>query len=59
MSKRFIINEVKIYKDKLNIAGEEVNHIKALRHKVGDKIFVNEYEIEILSFSILFNNFSA
>lgn len=51
MSKRFIINGVKIYKDKLNITGEEVNHIKALRHKVGDKIFVNEFEIEILSIS--------
>ena len=51
MSKRFIISESNIYDNKLIIAGADMNHINALRHKVGDKIYVNEYEVEITHIS--------
>lgn len=49
MSKRFIIPEQDLIKkdDVIQITGESVNHIFALRHEVGDKIQINEYEVTI------------
>ena len=51
MSKRFIITNLVVQENKLFIHGEEVNHINVLRHKIGDRIYVNDYEIEILDIS--------
>lgn len=51
MSKRFIIDNVNICDNKLIITGADMNHINALRYKIGDKIYVNEYEVEILHIS--------
>lgn len=51
MAKRFIIDNANICDNKLTIVGIDMNHINALRHKVGDKIYVNEYEVQILQIS--------
>ena len=51
MAKRFIIENVNVSDNKLSIVGQETNHINALRHKVGDRIYVNEYEIQISEIS--------
>ena len=51
MAKRFIIENINISDNKLSIEGNDINHINALRHKVGDRIYVNEYDIEITEIS--------
>ena len=50
MSKRFIVEEKNIMKQAENILvkGEEVHHINVLRYKIGDKVYINNYELEIL-----------
>lgn len=49
MSKRFIVEEKNIQKDEdiLTVKGEEVHHINVLRYKVGDNVYINEYELNI------------
>lgn len=49
MSKRFIVdnNNVLVERDRILIKGDEAHHINVLRHKVGDVIYINEYEVEI------------
>ena len=49
MSKRFITDNKNIMKvdNKIEIVGDEVHHINVLRYKVGDTLFINEYEIVI------------
>lgn len=49
MARRFFVNndEIKINDKSISVIGEEVHHINVLRHKVGDKILVNEYIVKI------------
>lgn len=49
MSKRFIVNEDNIttYAQHVIVKGDEVHHINVLRYKVGDTVYINEYELEI------------
>lgn len=50
MAKRFIVNEkdIEIIDDKtLKIHGDDVKHIQVLRHKIGDKITINNNLCEI------------
>ena len=51
MSKRFIVDENNIDKAEniLIVGGEEVHHINVLRYKIGDKVYINNYELEIQS----------
>ena len=51
MSKRFITdaNNINIENEKITLKGEELHHINVLRHKIGDNIYVNKYEIKITS----------
>lgn len=51
MSKRFIVNcnNIKMDKEKIIVVGEEVHHINVLRYKVGDTVYINEYEVKIES----------
>lgn len=47
MSKRFIVDESNIFVDEqhLVVRGDEVHHINVLRYKVGDAVYLNEYEV--------------
>ena len=49
MSKRFIVDSKNIKKleDKISIFGDEAHHINVLRYRVKDKVYINEYEVEI------------
>lgn len=49
MSKRFITdkNNINIENENIVLKGEELHHINVLRHKVGDNIYINEYEVQI------------
>lgn len=49
MSKRFIVNEdnMTTYAQHVIVKGDEVHHINVLRYKVGDTVYINEYELEI------------
>ena len=49
MSKRFIVENQNIKKqsEKIIVIGAEVHHINVLRYKVGDIIYINEYELKI------------
>lgn len=49
MSKRFIVDNENITKQEysLVVAGNEVHHINVLRYKVGDTVYINEYELKI------------
>ena len=49
MSKRFIVEDKNIVKKEnlIEISGEQVNHIKALRHEVGENINVNNYLVKL------------
>ena len=49
MSKRFIVEDKNIVKKEnlIEISGEQVNHIKALRHEIGENINVNNYLVKL------------
>ena len=49
MSKRFIVDELNISKQEQHVMvkGEEVHHINVLRYEVGDKVYINEFEVVI------------
>lgn len=49
MARRFIVDDNDVYLDGDNITiyGDEVHHINVLRHKVGDKIQINEYIMKL------------
>ncbi|MBR6642019.1 MAG: 16S rRNA (uracil(1498)-N(3))-methyltransferase [Clostridia bacterium] len=49
MSKRFIVDSKNIKKvdNNISIFGDEAHHINVLRYRVKDKVFINEYEVEI------------
>lgn len=49
MSKRFITDNNNIMKvdNIIEIVGDEVHHINVLRYKVGDTLYINEYEVMI------------
>jgi 16S rRNA (uracil1498-N3)-methyltransferase len=49
MSKRFIVDSKNIKKleDKISIFGDEAHHINVLRYRVKDRVYINEYEVEI------------
>ena len=49
MAKRFFVdkNDIEINGENISVYGSEVHHINVLRHKIGDKIKVNEYLIQI------------
>lgn len=49
MSKRFLISKecMNVYDKTISIFGDELNHIKALRYKKKDIIYINEYVVEI------------
>lgn len=53
MAKRFVVdeNDILLNGDIIQIFGTEANHIKVLRHKVGDTININDYVVEIESIS--------
>lgn len=53
MAKRFFVDKdsVQIKESSINVIGEEVHHINVLRHKAGDTVIINEYEVEITSLS--------
>lgn len=50
MSKRFVVDEnnILIENNVVIVKGDEVHHINVLRYKVGDKVYINEYELEII-----------
>lgn len=49
MSKRFIVDEKNITKleQEVIVKGEEVHHINVLRYKIGDKVYINDYALDI------------
>lgn len=49
MSKRFIVEEknITLQEESVLVRGEEVHHINVLRYKIGDKVYINNYEIKI------------
>ena len=49
MSKRFIVENSNIIKEneELIVTGDEVHHINVLRYKLGDNVYINNYEIKI------------
>ena len=49
MARRFIVRgeDIKINDRNISVIGIELHHINVLRHKVGDIIQINEYEIKI------------
>lgn len=53
MAKRFIIakRDININNSNISVYGNELNHINALRYKREDKIYINEYMIEIINIS--------
>lgn len=53
MAKRFIVSENSIEKQDniITVKGEEVHHINVLRYKVGDRAYINDYQIEITKLS--------
>ena len=53
MARRFFVDEekIKLNGENINVIGNEVHHINVLRHKVGDVIKINEYDVEITDIS--------
>ncbi len=53
MARRFFVDEenIKLDGENINVIGNEVHHINVLRHKVGDIIKINEYDVEITDIS--------
>lgn len=53
MSKRFITDEnnINIEQQNITLKGEELHHINVLRHKIGDVIYINEYQVQIIKLS--------
>ncbi len=51
MSKRFIVEDSNVMvEDKyITVRGEEVHHINVLRYKIGDTVYINQYEVNITS----------
>lgn len=49
MAKRFIVEDKDVIKKEnlIEISGEQVNHIKALRHEIGENINVNNYLVKL------------
>jgi len=49
MAKRFFVSEqnISINENIINVTGPEVHHINVLRHKIGDIVRINNYEVEI------------
>jgi len=49
MSKRFIVEEqnITIQEPYIIVKSEEVHHINVLRYRIGDKVYINNYELEI------------
>ncbi|MBQ8042891.1 MAG: 16S rRNA (uracil(1498)-N(3))-methyltransferase [Clostridia bacterium] len=49
MSKRFVVDKSNIFVDEEQVVvkGDEVHHINVLRYKVGDTVYINEYELNI------------
>lgn len=50
MSKRFVVDEKNIenLENNIIVKGKEVHHINVLRYKMGDRLYINNYNIEIL-----------
>lgn len=50
MARRFFVdkNNITVNESSINVIGEEVHHINVLRHKVGDVLKINEYEVEVV-----------
>lgn len=50
MSKRFVVDEQNILLEDntVTIKGEEVHHINVLRYKVGDRVYINSYDLNII-----------
>lgn len=53
MARRFFVDEenIKLDGENINVIGNEVHHINVLRHKVGDIIKINEYDVEVTDIS--------
>ena len=53
MARRFFVEEenIKLDGENINVIGNEVHHINVLRHKVGDIIKINEYDVEVTDIS--------
>ena len=53
MAKRFVVDDIDmvIEDDRIEISGEQVNHIKALRYEVGEQVNINNYLVEIKKIS--------
>lgn len=49
MSKRFIVDNenLTVNNDVVTVKGDEVHHINVLRYKVGDNVYINNYELKI------------
>ena len=49
MSKRFIVDSKNIKKvdNSISIFGDEAHHINVLRYRIKDRVYINEYEVEI------------
>lgn len=49
MARRFFVNdnEISISGENISVIGHEVHHINVLRHKVGDRILINKYNVLI------------
>lgn len=49
MSKRFIVDEenISFEEQRVIVKGEEVHHINVLRYKVGETVYINQYELRI------------
>ena len=53
MAKRFVVDDIDVVieDDRIEISGEQVNHIKALRHEIGEQVNINNYLVEIKKIS--------
>ena len=51
MSKRFIVADENLFidNDMVTVKGDEVHHINVLRYKIGDTVYINDYELKIQS----------
>ena len=49
MSKRFVVqeNDIDAIENNLVVRGAEVHHINVLRYKIGDNVYINNYELKI------------
>ena len=53
MAKRFVVDDIDVVieDNRIEISGEQVNHIKALRHEIGEQVNINNYLVEIKKIS--------